>query len=324
MTIRSREPIIKILAQCRAFPPQSGSSVSEARAEFWKAVCTSYGVRARGIIMHTEKFFTPNELDTQVLISETVQRELLTNILLEHDPEMAKVLNVQTLPLAAITTILQGLIAKHVFSPESLEDVKPTGRPNKFEDHLRVYSLLETMKHEEGISNTTYHWQPKDKIRQLLRENPDLSPSKHYRANNAPENAIHSQYRKDCIDIENKENARQHFHRDKWKAFMSRLDDRTAEWVVRLCELFVEIPDKCGGDVEALDSMICQWKALAVMALPEATLKRFIQLELSEKESRLIVGWQLQKNAVKTATEKSTTHQSTKRFYSPPNFSRPS
>lgn len=246
----------------------------DAQLQFWEAACEEYGVR----------FSWPMSLQTG--------RALAEKIMLANEPEMAQFSTVHLMEGDALTGLLQGLAKKHVLPKPG---PKERGRPNESErkERLRITALIYI---EKGRS-TGIHWGAEEKIKRILRDNPELVPSQQRVSNNRPEKAVHSQYRKDEKHIARLEEYRQKALPLEWQAFMDSLGTRGREWIVHISRLLHEIGPICGDDREARDVMIQNWTNLVTKVLPEPILNEYMRLGMPEWERRIILGLQFQEEA---------------------------
>ncbi len=260
----------KVLLAIRSSPPKHTEAILTAKINFWRALCDDYHV----------SFTWPLSLKTA--------HQLVSKIQEAEDPIKSKYSAVQKMTWPVVRGELQGLVVKHIF-PNPADEIKKSGRPSEFDKHLRAYALLEINrpidKHQWGASAIAT---------KVLKDNPDLIPKSQQLSNNSAEKALLSQHRKSCAEVEKTEQARRYFLSDRANAFMQKLDEDTTGWLLRLCELWSEIPTHSEDDDSVKSEMIAQWKALAVQVIPQPVLKEFFELFMSTRDAWIIAGQERQ------------------------------
>ncbi|MFN8655323.1 MAG: hypothetical protein U0105_03195 [Candidatus Obscuribacterales bacterium] len=257
-----------VLRELFASRAQTGCTLSVAQVRFWKALCDDYAV----------PFSLP--------LSDQSKRLMVTKLLLQNEPVLAKYSKHGEMGGAALTGLLHGLIVKHVFPiAESPRRGRPPGSANS-ERRLRAKALINIEKAKGGTLN--------DAVRLVLARNPDLSPSQRLSSDNSPESATYSQYRKDRKDAENREDARKGEESAKLQAFLSTLSSEHKAWVIRLFELSADIGDHCGGSPKVRAEMIRELFSVFANVLPEGSLSELLRIFFRVDQADQIVGEALQ------------------------------
>lgn len=175
------------------------------------------------------------------------------------------------------------------------------GRPSRKKEHLRMRYQLEDVRVEQ--SKESYHCQRKQSISHLLADsvNGDLRPRRMLSSGQTVEDAVDSQYRKDCSRLAREEQAQQASMTAEWRSFLAPLDDHTHDLVLKLCHLLHAVLD--GAAVEEEKTLWHHWLALSQKTLPNSVFSDLIYIFTAVGMRETLAGFHLQQRAIAEHTE---------------------
>ncbi len=265
----------QVLACLHLIPPENPDDWAVSMIDFWKALCDDHGV----------PFTLP--------LTFRSKRTLVEKLMRKYDPIRERFSEVQGMSEAVLTGELQTLVAKHILTERTVQPKEQRYLDGQ-ERRLRAFALFAVEKSKTGGK---YHWNEKAAARKILKENPELAPHSQTFSESSREDALLSQYRKDCADVARHQTEKDAFLSEHWDAFTSQLDVQTQVWIIRLSKQLHERLALADNDAEKRAVVFREWKIMAACILPPSVLREYVELGMPFREAQIIAGLYLQERA---------------------------